>query len=122
MSVCKCSAVEASSVVTAPPKPKKPLRPLPPILDPSQEPEGETAKPGDSLEKRRAAQGLRPGQLDVVTQGLMNRQKELSNRRAYLRNFWYAAGKSLPVLSKPFIVSVKDSVDAESAIAFLHTV
>lgn len=82
--------------MTAPPKPKKPIRPLPPILDPSQEPEGQVAKPGDSLEKRRAAQGLRPGQMDAVTQGLMNRQKELSSRRAYLRNFWYAAGKRPP--------------------------
>lgn len=86
--------LEENSIVTAPPKPKRPVRPLPPILDPSQEPEGEVGQPGDSLAKKRATQGLRPGQMDAVTQALMNRQKELSNRRAYLRNFWYAAGET----------------------------
>ena len=36
--------------------------------------------------------GLRPGQLDPQTAEIGHRMRELSGRKAYLRNFWYAAG------------------------------
>ena len=36
--------------------------------------------------------GLRPGQLDPQTAEVGHRLRELAGRKAYLRNFWYAAG------------------------------
>lgn len=65
---------------------------MPPYADPRQEPEGPVYQGG--LKEKRAAEALRPGQLDTVTQALLNRQKELASRRCYLRNFWYAVGMS----------------------------
>jgi len=85
-----------NSIVTAPPRPQTAPKPLPPILDPRQEPEG----PEDekSKERRKRRQGLRPGQLDMGTASLLHRQKELSSRRCYLQNFWYAAGEHFKLL------------------------
>ena len=39
--------------------------------------------------------GLRPGQLDPQTSEIGHRMRELAGRKAYLRNFWYAAGECI---------------------------
>ncbi|KAF6263226.1 hypothetical protein COO60DRAFT_1267627 [Scenedesmus sp. NREL 46B-D3] len=45
--------------------------------------------------ERRAGQGLLPGQWDPAAQETLvgRRSRELLQRKSYLRNFWYAAGK-----------------------------
>lgn len=59
---------------------------------PPKEQEEEEATLEDDLATRRRKRGLRPGQLDVSTTVINRRKKELADRRAYVRNFWYAAG------------------------------
>lgn len=93
-----------NSIVTAPPRPQTAPKPQPPILDPRQEPEGPDDGKSGSSRKRR--QGLRPGQLDLGTAGLLHRQKELSSRRCYLSNFWYAVGISEQLKDKPLGVEI----------------
>ena len=90
-------AAEPFAVPTIP-DPAEVLPPFPdPRENPNQEPEGPVAPPcepiGSPLQKRRAEAGLRPGQLDLSAAEILNREKELSERRSYLQNFWYAAGK-----------------------------
>ena len=46
------------------------------------------------LQRRRAELGLRPGQLETSAAELLHRAKELSGRRSYLTNFWYAVGEA----------------------------
>ena len=41
---------------------------------------------------QRSKRGLKPGQLDPETAEFAHRARELSGRRSYLKNFWYAAG------------------------------
>jgi hypothetical protein len=45
------------------------------------------------LIERRKRMGLKPGQLDPQTAEVNHRMRELAGRKAYLRNFWYAAGR-----------------------------
>ena len=45
-----------------------------------------------TLAEKRGRMGLRPGQLDPQTSEIGHRMRELAGRKAYLRNFWYAAG------------------------------
>ena len=56
------------------------------------------------LAKVRQEKGLKPGQWDPSSMGrkIAQREKELSGRRLYLKNFWYAAGEAeyLPALCK----------------------
>ncbi|KAI8463019.1 MAG: hypothetical protein J3K34DRAFT_159529 [Monoraphidium minutum] len=50
-----------------------------------------------ALAERRRAAGLKPGQLDpavVARPGLSRRERELVDRKSYLKNFWYAAAIS----------------------------
>ncbi len=42
--------------------------------------------------EERTRRGLKPGQLDPETADFAHRLRELTGRRSYLRNFWYAAG------------------------------
>ncbi len=51
-----------------------------------------TNKEESTLAEKRERMGLRPGQLDPQTAEIGHRMRELSGRKAYLRNFWYAAG------------------------------
>ena len=44
------------------------------------------------MAEKRERMGLRPGQLDPQTSEIGHRMRELAGRKAYLRNFWYAAG------------------------------
>jgi hypothetical protein len=60
-----------------------PARPLPKGSGPQA--------PG--LQERRKAKQLRPGQLDPDASPFGRREKELRERRSYLKNFWYAAGE-----------------------------
>jgi hypothetical protein len=50
---------------------------------------------GQGLQERRAGKGLLPGQWDpAVKETLVDRrERELLQRKSYLRNFWYAAGE-----------------------------
>ena len=50
--------------------------------------------------------GLRPGQLDPQTSEIGHRMRELAGRKAYLRNFWYAAGGCIryPILPQGLAV------------------
>lgn len=49
-----------------------------------------------TLDKKRARKALKPGQWDPELRNKMSkREKELLERKSYLRNFWYAAGKSI---------------------------
>ena len=50
----------------------------------------------NTLAEKRERMGLRPGQLDPQTSEIGHRMRELAGRKAYLRNFWYAAGGVLP--------------------------
>ncbi|KAL0037931.1 hypothetical protein WJX79_006055 [Trebouxia sp. C0005] len=54
------------------------------------------AQPVDvkALEQQRRQKGLKPGEWDPNTSLLAHRMKELQGRRAYLKNFWYAAAVS----------------------------
>ena len=45
------------------------------------------------LAEKRERLGLRPGQMDPQTSEIGHRIRELAGRKAYLRNFWYAAGE-----------------------------
>lgn len=54
-------------------------------------PAGSMSEEGTLAEKRERM-GLRPGQLDPQTSEIGHRMRELAGRKAYLRNFWYAAG------------------------------
>ena len=49
------------------------------------------------LNKARQEQGLKPGELDPnsMAKKIAQRGKELRERRMYLKNFWYAAGKAV---------------------------
>ena len=49
-------------------------------------------KEDSTLAEKRERMGLRPGQLDPQTSEIGHRMRELAGRKAYLRNFWYAAG------------------------------
>lgn len=85
-----------------PPSPPRAVPRTPRLLPPSPEQEGikEAAEPktggSTSLADQRLKKGLRPGQLDPDVSEVGHRQRELAGRRSYLRNFWYAAGKSAP--------------------------
>lgn len=47
-----------------------------------------------TLEEKHARKALKPGQWDPVKRSHMGkREQELMERKSYLRNFWYAAGK-----------------------------
>lgn len=90
----------------APPK-AKPVKPLPGRAS------GEA-----TTQAPRTASGLRPGQLDPSSPLLMprtanlpkdqasKRAKELHDRKAYLKNFWYAAAISDKVSAKPIKVEM----------------
>ena len=76
----------------APPKPDQEAEPARPREQaPSDDPA--SASGPQSLLDQRTRKGLRPGQLDPDVGGeLAHRMRELTGRRSYLRNFWYAAG------------------------------
>ncbi len=61
-------------------------------------PKEEEATLEDDLATRRRKRGLRPGQLDVSTGVINRRKKELADRGAYMRNFWYAAGTMMMLI------------------------
>lgn len=119
-SQCRLEGASVGSVPVAP-KPGRvgtPGKTPPPLSDPRQEPEGpeeepsgkeellgeeEPQQPPRRLQERRAQVKLKPGQLETGTAEFLHRQKELSSRRCYLRNFWYAAGEAaLLVIPKQF--------------------
>ena len=58
------------------------------------------------MQRRRAELGLRPGQLETSAAELLHRAKELSGRRSYLTNFWYAVGEAP---SSPGVMSLAGS-------------
>ena len=47
----------------------------------------------ETLEERRKKGGLKPGEWDAGQSLAARRARELAGRRAYLKNFWYAAGE-----------------------------
>jgi phenylpropionate dioxygenase-like ring-hydroxylating dioxygenase large terminal subunit len=53
------------------------------------------------LDKKRKEKGLKPGEWDPNTSLLARRMNELKGRRAYLKNFWYAAAISEEVKEAP---------------------
>jgi hypothetical protein len=61
------------------------LRPPPPAPG--------TRPASDALRAKRAGKALRPGQLDPDSL-FSRRAQEVVDRKAYLRNFWYAAGET----------------------------
>ena len=67
--------------------------PLPKLPPARPMPKGLGAPQGPSLEERRKAKQLRPGQYDPDANPFGRREKELQERRSYLKNFWYAAGE-----------------------------
>ena len=81
---------------TAPPAPEPPApTPQPPKKqDPSREDPTQPAEPLTGLADARARKGLAPGQWDVDSSVLARRKTDLTQRKAFLRNFWYAAGES----------------------------
>jgi hypothetical protein len=93
---------------------------------------GTGAPPGtvDDLASRRARRGLRPGQLDpaALPPPLAARAKELAGRKAYLKNFWYAAALSEAVpAGKPVGVELLGEKltlfrDSSGAVRALHDV
>lgn len=56
---------------------------------------------GSGLAERRGRLGLRPGQMDPQTSEVGHRIRELAGRKAYLRNFWYAAGEGTHATQHP---------------------
>jgi hypothetical protein len=61
-----------------------------------QPPRGSSSSSGKGLQERRAGKGLLPGQWDPALQETLvdRRERELLQRKSYLRNFWYAAGET----------------------------
>ena len=90
------------------------------------------AEEEDGQASRRARRGLRPGALDpsALPPPLAARAKELADRQAYLKNFWYAAALSEAVPphgGKPVGVEVLGEKltlfrDASGAVRALHDV
>jgi hypothetical protein len=74
------------------PLPKAPQLPEDRVLRPAPPAPG-TRPASDALRARRADKALRPGQLDPDSL-FSRRAQEAADRKAYLRNFWYAAGES----------------------------
>lgn len=62
-----------------------------PKTDPESVASADTAP--KTLQEKRASKGLRPGAWDVSQNVVAARMKELTGRRSYLKNFWYAAGE-----------------------------
>lgn len=78
----------------APPPPPAPTLPRSAVPAPPKKADDEQGTLEDDLATRRRRRGLRPGQLDPSPSIINRRTKELADRRAYLRNFWYAAAAS----------------------------
>ncbi|KAK9837299.1 hypothetical protein WJX81_004912 [Elliptochloris bilobata] len=97
-----------SATVVAPPKPEAPAE-APEAAPPAPQPERIGARPPagpSALVDQRVKRGLKPGQLDPETADFAHRMRELTGRRSYLLNFWYAAGISEKVGTKPLGVEV----------------
>ncbi|KAK9824593.1 hypothetical protein WJX72_011558 [[Myrmecia] bisecta] len=103
-----------SSIVAAPPSlaPSKP-RTLPKAPKPSPAPQppppqedSQVTDVTQSLQKERQKKGLKPGQWDPDSSMLAHRMKELTGRRSYLKNFWYAAAISEKVGKEPVGVEI----------------
>ena len=79
----------------APEQKPAPPQPEPPKQRPEEEDALAPAEPLVGLADTRTQKGLAPGQWDIDSSVYARRKTDLQHRKAFLRNFWYAAGAPL---------------------------